>query len=344
MQVKFKMRWLAAIASLAAMATAGQAHAADICGVTGTAMASTGIYYDPFGTSGLNQADIPLTLTRAVGSGGKKTQQVYFILTKPAGSPDYQVAATLPGGTTYYNVLYNEGATNGLPQAQSNVSGQIYYNFGGAAQPDSVTLNIKVTVPAGTDLSAGKPISFGIRYVCDGTGGFQDQKTPIDQANAVTIDVNVLSALRTYYAGTTLDFGEIGAITTSSLATTPQRTAATNYVSVLSSGAYNVQLSSANGFLLKKPGATTADDQVAYALSFLGQTVDRTTAAAGVTVIDKDCQRAGLTSGNQLYIQGALQEGGAGKNPSPTYTDTLTVTVTPLIASNTGTYACGNAP
>jgi hypothetical protein len=37
-----------------------------------------------------------------------------------------------------------------------------------------------------------------------------------------------------------------------------------------------------------------------------------------------------------------LQEGGQGKNPSPTYADVLTVTVTPLVYSDPGVFSCGS--
>ncbi|MDE2560655.1 MAG: hypothetical protein KGL48_00275 [Sphingomonadales bacterium] len=339
--MKTLRKWIRALLPLAALAWNGQAHAAapsGTCGVTGSAVAPEAIYYDPFGTQGLQQVSIPLTLTRIVGTGGAKTQEVYFVLTRPTGSPAYQVQATEPGGTTYYNVLYDENSVpSNLPTISTNTAGQIAYIFGGASQPDTATFNILVTVPPGADLSAGKPISFGIRYVCRGTGGLANVDTPTDQANAITIDVHVLSALRTYYAGSALDFGEIGNISTASLATSPQITSPNNYVSVLSSGAYNVTVSSANGYLLKKPGAATVNDQIGYQLHFLGYDVDN---SSGNQVITQNCERAGLISDNQLRIRASLLEGGQGKNPSPTYSDTLTITVTPLVSTDTTTTDC----
>lgn len=152
----------------------------------------------------------------------------------------------------------------------------------------------------------------------------------------------MLSALRTYYAGTALDFGEIGAITTPSLGTTPQKTATSNYVFVQSSGAYSVTLASQNAFKLFKPGAAVANDKINYRLRFLGMDVDNTTTpTAGAIAITRSCKRATLTTtGNVLPIQAKLLEGGSGKNPSPLYSDILTVTVTPLIYSDPGTNAC----
>ena len=128
-----------------------------------------------------------------------------------------------------------------------------------------------------------------------------------------------------------------------SLGGTPQKTNPANYVFVQSSGAYSVTLSSANGFKLKKPGAVTTADEVKYNLHFLGLDRDSTTTPVpGATAISRSCIRATLSSvGNSLPIQATLQEGGSGKNPSPTYADVLTVTVTPLIYSDPGTFACG---
>ena len=156
--------------------------------------------------------------------------------------------------------------------------------------------------------------------------------------------VTVLSALRTYYAGTALDFGEIGNVTTVSLGGSPQKTNPANYVFVQSSGAYSVTLASQNGFKLKKPGAVTTADEVKYSLHFLGLDRDSvSTPAPGATALTRSCVRATLSAtGNSLPIQATLQEGGQGKNPSPTYADILTVTVTPLIYSDPGTFACGS--
>lgn len=46
------------------------------------------------------------------------------------------------------------------------------------------------------------------------------------------------------------------------------------------------------------------------------------------------------TDGKLLPIRAELVEAGAGKNPSPTYTDYLTVTVTPLAYNTTATTTC----
>ena len=332
--------------SLLVAAAGTSAHAAGAglpCGVTGAASAGASVTYDPFSPNGISSVPVSLTLTRATDGGGKKTQEAYFILTKPAGTPAYQVQATIPGGTTYSNVLYGEDMLpSNIPVISNVTPGQIAYNFGGAASPDTVTLNLLVTVPANVDLSAGGTINLGIRYVCKGTGGMPDVTTPTNQPNAITIDVHVLSGLRTFYAGSALDFGEIGTVTTASLVGSPQRTPSSNYVAVQSSGAYSVELRSANAFKLKN-GGSTANDAIGYSLKFLGLTATNASAAMpGALAISRICKRAGVPQpGQSLYIQATLLEGGQGKNPSPSYSDVLTVTVAPLISTNLGVSDCG---
>jgi len=337
----------AVLAIVALVGGAGTAMAAQPpatqCGVTGTGTVSTGVYYNPFDPNPLSQVAVPLTLTRNA-SGAQKTQQVYFVIVKPDGSPNYQISARAPGGTTYTSVAYYASAVpSNLPTISSNTPGQVAYNFGGASQPDTVTFDLLVTVPAGTDLSAGKPISLGIRYVCTGTGGMSDITTPTDQTNAVLIDVHVLSGLQAYYAGSMLDFGEIGTISTATVQASPAtyRTPATNRFAVKSSGGYNVKLSSANAFQLKNGGSGTAN-QIAYSLKFLGQTLTTASGGAGTPVVNKDCAAVGITNYANLPIQATLLEGGQGKNPSPSYTDTLTITLTPKAASFTGGDTCQN--
>ncbi len=223
-----------------AMLVSGQAFAQS-CGVNGSAVAGTSITYDPFSPSGLQSIDIPLALTRVNGTGGKKTQEAYFILTKPAGSPAYTVEASVPGGSTYSNVLYDSNALPaGLPTISNIAQGQISVPFGGASQPDTLTINIRVSVPANVNLSAGGTIDFGIRYVCKGTGGLSDVLTPVDRPAAVSININVLSALRASFVGTALDFGELAQVTAAQASTV--KTSASNYVRVQSSGPYQISL------------------------------------------------------------------------------------------------------
>lgn len=334
--------------ALVGMAFAPAALAANgpPCGLSGSAIAPQTIQYDPFAPSGLQNITIPFTLNRAVGSGGQKTQQVYFVLTQPAGGPAYQMQLTFPGGSTFSNFLYYANSVpGGLPTTSSNTPGQVYYNFMGASQPDSVTANLTVTIPAFVNVNAGEPIKFNVRYVCDGTGGMSDVTSPATLTDAVTINVNVISALRASFAGDfmesattgTLGFGEIGNITNATAAS--KVTGANNHVLVQSNVPYAVKLESAGGYVMTVGGSPTADplQKVGYNLKFLSQLRGPT----NTTAINVDCLRAEIGDSLQdaLFMQAQLAEGGAGKAPSGNYRDTLTVTITPKVigTANTGT-------
>jgi spore coat protein U-like protein len=278
---------------------------------------------------------VPLTLTR-YAVGGAKTQTVNFVLTKPVGAPNYQV---LYNGVS---VLYTEGATGGRPSIGSQSPGEISYNFGGAAAPDQSTpFNLVVTVPAGLDLSAGQPIRFDISYVCNGTGGMRDVAVPTKLTNAIQINVNVLSALQASYAGSALDFGEVGAKTDAQAPTDPGPR--TGFIRVASSGPYSVEMRSEKGYRLSYAGGnpSIATQSIAYQANLLGQT----RSPSDTSSIRQICSRAGLAGsgsgqGVRIPLTVTLLQGGQGKLPAPTYLDNLTITVTPLLDPQTGS-TCG---
>ena len=151
--------------------------------------------------------------------------------------------------------------------------------------------------------------------------------------------VTILSALRTYYAGTALDFGEIGLVTSADFAS--KNTGDSNYVYVQSSGAYDITLSSQNGFVLHNVNGVTGDnDKVKYKVDFLGTPLSGGT--PGQIALTMQCMRAGLASeSKQLPIKATLMEAGAGKNPA-NYLDNLTVTLTPKAYGESGVVQCGS--
>ncbi|MBB3860347.1 hypothetical protein GGQ88_001613 [Novosphingobium hassiacum] len=318
---------------------------AQSCGINGTALAGSSVTYDPFSPSGLQSLDIPLTLTRVNGTGGKKTQEAYFILTKPAGSPAYTVQATVPNGSTFSNVLYDSNALPAqLPTISNIAQGQISVQFGGASQPDSLTINIRVSVPANVNLSAGGTIDFGIRYVCKGTGGLSDVLTPVDRPSGISININVLSALRASFVGTALDFGELAQVTAAQASTV--KTSASNYVRVQSSGPYTVSLAvegtDTNPYTLT-PNATATNDtlqRIGYSLKFLGQT----RSPSSTSPITQTCARAGVGDAveDRLPLQGTLIDGGSNKTISPNYSEFLVVTITPQVAGFNAPTDCGS--
>lgn len=334
------------------------AQAQTACGLSGISASATPLVYDPFNPSGLSSANIVMNISRINPAGGGTTSVLNFYL-----KPNLATGANATGiqliplsvsgqaslGGAGLNIFYGIGETPptllpiGLAPSAGNRFAKISFT-GNNAGSDTVAVTFQVVLPPNLQLNAIQNLAFDASFTCNIQGGsFNGQTQTGDRANAVTFPVTVLSALRTYFAGTALDFGEIGNITTGSLGGTPKLTGTSNYVFVQSSGAYSVTLSSENGFKLFRPGAATNADKVNYQLRFLGDNVNPTTnPTPGAIAITKSCQRATLsTIGNTLPIQAKLLEGGSGKTPSPSYSDILTITVTPLIYTDNGINACG---
>lgn len=317
-----------------------QTQISPLCGVTGDATAPVTISYDPFSSSGLSQATIPLILRRNRGVLTGRTDEVSMILVAPAGTPLLDI--TYQG----FPVLYSEGATAGRPRALTSndngagAAGELRYEFGGLFASDlSAPLNLRVTVPPGTDLSAGEPIVLDILYICSGSGGMLRVPVPTRLAGAVRLNVNTVSALQATYAGAALDFGEIGQATTSSVQAAPDRytTSVSNSLRVRSSGPFQVQVRSQNNFRLTYPGGSlgNAAQTIGYRLRFLGQ--DITSNASFGT---RTCARAGVAgAGAVLPIRATLTEGGADKTPALNYADTISITFSPVVSAS-GAQSC----
>lgn len=327
---------------LAGLPAAAQTQISPFCGITGDATAPVSITYDPFSSSGLSQATIPLVLRRNRGLLTGRTDEVSFVLTAPGGSPAFDI--TYQG----QRVLYPEGATLGHPRALTSfdngafASGEIRYQFGGLTASDlSTPINLRVTVPPGTDLSAGEAISLDILYICSGDGGMLPVLLPVRSAGAVRLNVNVVSALQAHYAGSALDFGEIGDVTTDAVLAAPDRftTSSANALRVRSSGPFEVRVRSQNDFRLAYPGGNLGDSRqtIRYSARFLGQ--DITSNASFGT---RTCARAGMAgTGGSLPIRATLKEGGSGKTPSPGYSDVITITFSPIITSSAAQSCAG---
>lgn len=335
---------LALVGAFAATALASSAEAqtqiSPLCGVTGDATAPTTISYDPFSSSGLSQATIPLILRRNRGLLTGRTDEVSLVLVAPAGTPTLDI--TYQG----FRVLYPEGSTAGRPRALTSndngagAAGEIRYEFGGIFATDlSAPLNLRVTVPPGTDLSAGEPINLDILYICSGLGGMLSVPVPVRLAGAVRLNVNTVSALQASYAGAALDFGEIGEATTQTVQASPDRytTTASNALRVRSSGPFQVQVRSQNNFRLTYPGGNLADanQTIGYRVRFLGQDI-----TSNASLGTRTCARAGVAgAGAVLPIRATLTEGGASKTPSPSYVDTISITFSPVVSAS-GAQSC----
>ena len=346
-----KAALLALASLLLGWSNAALAQAAT-CGITGSSTAATAVY-DPFKPSSFTATSITLNLTRINGAGGQKTDIVNFFLqssnSKANGIQLIPRSAVIVGAVTglNQNIFYNyPGAGPTVaPTSLNPVSPNNFLKLeftGNNVASDTAQVVFDVIFPPNLDLSATSSLSFNAIFACSTTGNGPPTQQVGSIPNAVVFPVTVLSALRTYYAGTALDFGEIGQVP--AVPPAAVRTSPSNYIFVQSSGAYSVTLSSQNAFKLKKPGAATINDEIRYSLKFLGDTRDTsTTGTPGATAINHSCIRAGLaTAGQQLPIQATLIDGGQNKNPSPTYSDILTVTITPLAYAIAGTDNCGS--
>lgn len=331
-----------ASAIICASPAAAQTQLSAVCGVTGNATAPASITYDPFSPAGLSEVTIPLVLRRNRGLLTGRTNEVSLVLTAPSGTPPLQV--TYNG----YRVLYAEGATAGRPRSLDSkdngagAAGEIRYDFGNLFASDlSTPLNLRVTVPPGTDLSAGEPIVFDMLYICSGEGGMLSVPTPVRDTGSVRINVNTVSALQAYYAGAALDFGEIGDVTSATVLAAPDRytTSSANTLRVRSSGPFEVRMRSQNDFRLTYPGGnlTDATQTIRYSARFLGQEVSSNTAFG-----TKVCARAGVGGETgTLPLRATLLEGGATKTPATNYGDTISITFTPIVTAASATSCAG---
>ena len=350
------LRTLAVAASLAAAGTASTALAqASACGVTGRATVAPAVY-DPFNPSGLATTNITMDLTRVNDPGGGDTRIVNFFI-RPStatgtAADGASVSATSSSGNVSLDGIgldifydFNEPSPTLQPITLLPTGSNRFLKIdftGGNTGSDTAQVNFNVSLPANLNLNASQTLAFDVFYFCNIQGGTNNKDTKAGSfANGIVFPVTVLSALRTYYAGTALAFGDISTVPPVPLTTI--RTNPSNYVFVQSSGAYQVSLSSQNAFKMKRPSATGPNEEIRYSLKFLGDTRDNTsTPTPGAVAINHSCIRAGLaTAGQQLPIQATLQEGGQGKNPGIDYQDILTVTITPLAYTVAGTDDCG---
>lgn len=347
------MKTLAAVVGFAAagIATGAQAQTTK-CGITGSAEVTGAIVYDPFNPTGLQQATVSLTLQRVNNSGGGDTRVVnFYLMADPQTGTGADGTVIRPISVTgsvspeglgldiFYD--YNEPKPNLLPitKLPSDTTGNRFLKIdftGNNKGSDTATAVFQISLPPLANLEATRQLAFDAVFSCNIQGGPSNGEIVSDGRinDAVVFPVTVLSALRASYQGTALDFGEIGQISTAQAGT---KKLLGNFVRVESSGAYTVELKSGNSYLMEKPGAVNGLDRIGYQIDFLGQT--RSSVNLPNTPITKTCSRAGIGTAQSLPIVATLVEGGQGKNPSTSYSDYLTVTLTPEIYGATGT-AC----
>ena len=329
------------------------AHAAG-CGVTGSATASAA-RYDPFNPAGLATTTITLNLTRINPPGTGMTSRVNFYLKSNDSSADntvivpVSVSGPVQASGTGRNVFVNAAAAaptiapSAMTPSGSNPFLQL--DFTGGAGADNAAVTFQVSLPPLANFTASTTLGFNVWFACKATGGKVgtfEQTGTLD--NALTFPITVLSALQASYAGSALDFGEVGALAIATGQSGPT-TPAGNYVRVQSSGPYAVTMASQNAFHLLHPSGTLTDPAttIRYRVRFLGAVRDAATSALpGGVALNQTCARAGVGAAfeDHLLVSATLEEGGAGKTPSPRYSDILTVTVTPLAAETVAPTAC----
>lgn len=337
---------MAIVLAGAGLLGSGAAHAD--CGISSTGTTSSTVLYDPFNPSGLQPTQITLTLQRYNPPGAEFTQYISFYL--KAATPDANGTIVIPlsyvgqsnvaglGSDVFYGT--NETppiiTPNTVPTSGANF---LRVDFSGNnSGSDLLDVTFSVELPANLNLQNSTNLAFDIYYVCAASGSTGKTEFSGIIPNAITFPIKVLSALQASYAGTSLAFGEIGNVTTPDVQSSPgsYRTPNTNYLRVQSSGPYQVDLTSQNGYRMTFPGGNLGDpnQRVDYSLKFLGET----RSASAATGISKTCTRAGIGMAfeDHLYVQATLLEGGQSKMVSPNYSDILTVVVAPLSVPDPG--------
>lgn len=331
-------------AAVLGLCAASPAYAAT-CGIIGSAVA-TGGQYDPFNPTAFSAANVTLTLQRVNGPGGQKTDFVSFYLKSNSTAADGtsvtvnsiigKVGSAGVGLDVFYD--YNQAPPSipntGIVPTSANPFLRIAFT-GNDAASDFATVNFTISLPAYLDLPASLNLPFDAIFTCSTTGGGGPTTQYGSISNAIVFPIEVLSALQASFAGTALDFDEIGDVTDTMVANSPNTyiTDPNNHIRVQSSGPYQVQLTSANGYAMTPAGAPTSAplQRVNYELKFLNEVRSSTNTATIQTV----CSRAGVgtVAEDQLDLQARLTEGGANHVVSGNYRDILTVTLSPLIAT-----------
>ena len=198
------------------------------------------------------------------------------------------------------------------------------------------TVEMQIRIPAGTASVPGIVSSeFDVKYLCDYLDGRSDRGT---NNRAFLIYYVVSSAVQASLVGTEPDFGEIGTLSNLDVAAAPPSTTQRlHYMRIASSGPYEVDVVSQNGWRMTATGAPSGspDERIGYRYELLGQRLD----SARPNFTPVRCQASGV-SGENIRMTATLTEGGQGKVPSSNYRDIVTITVTPLAVWASGTERC----
>jgi len=198
------------------------------------------------------------------------------------------------------------------------------------------TFQMQMRIPAGTEIDSGVATGeFDVKYLCDYEEGRTDRGT---ENRAFLVYFNVNSAVQASLTGTEPDFGEIGMMSDTDVAAAgPARTQRRHYLRVASTGPYEIDVVSQNGWRMTATGAPTgnAAERIAYRYELLDQELD----SSRPNFTPVRCEASGV-SGENIRLTATLTQGGLGKVPSPGYRDIITITVTPLAVWTSGAVRC----
>jgi hypothetical protein len=204
------------------------------------------------------------------------------------------------------------------------------------ATVENRTVEMQIRIPAGTAIDPGIAVGeFDVKYLCDYLNGRSDRGT---NNRAFTVYFSVSSAVQASLVGAEPDFGEIGTLSNFDVAAAPPSTTQRlHYMRVASTGPYQVDVVSQNGWRMTATGAPSgnAAERIGYRYELLGQRLD----SARPNFTPVRCQSSGV-SGENIRMTATLTEGGQGKVPSPNYRDLITITITPLAVWVSGTERC----
>ena len=146
------------------------------------------------------------------------------------------------------------------------------------------------------------------------------------------------AALRNHI-GSDIDFGEVGMMSDADISKNQIAYTKAGWINVRSSGSFTLKLTSQNDYLLTFPGGDIGktSQTLKYTARLAGKAVTRN----GSDTATISCVRAGLTT-MQIPVSAELNEGGSLKAASSSYSDILSITLSPDVFNASGTTQCTN--
>ena len=210
------------------------------------------------------------------------------------------------------NVLYERPGPSLEPGLDD--AGEIDLGFDRRAAASSRTVEMQLRIPAGTAIEPGIfQHEFDVKYLCDYLDGRSDRGT-VNRGFTVYLSVN--GSVQASLVGTEPDFGEIGMLSDIDVAGAPGRrsTQRRHYLRVASTGPYEVDVVSQNGWRMTATGAPTgnAAERIAYRYELLGQELD----SSRPNFTPVRCQASGV-SRREHRADRDVDRGRPGQGPVP---------------------------